>query len=128
MATAKKSTNIAPETLAAYDKLIAIVPGVERKGDTIPYTSLNGHMFSYILTDGSLALTLPEPTLSAFLKKYKTEHPVSYGVIKKDCALVIPALLKKTSELKPYFIESYNYTASLKPKPTTKAKTKPKVK
>jgi hypothetical protein len=126
MPTAKKSSNIAPDTLAAYDKLIATVTGVVRNGDTIPYTSLNGHMFSYILPDGSLALTLPEPSPGAFLKKYKTEHPVSYGVIKKDCAQVVPALLKKTSELRPDFIESYNYTASLKPKPTTKAKPKRK--
>jgi hypothetical protein len=32
--------------LALYEKVVAAMPGVERKGDTMPYTSLNGHMFT----------------------------------------------------------------------------------
>ena len=43
-----------PKALAAapsskvllYEKVVATVPGVERKGATIPYTSLNGHMLA----------------------------------------------------------------------------------
>jgi hypothetical protein len=29
--------------LELYEKLVATNPKVERKGDTMPYTSLNGH-------------------------------------------------------------------------------------
>ena len=37
--------------LELYEKLVATNPRVELKGDTMPYTSLNGHMFS-VLTKG----------------------------------------------------------------------------
>ena len=37
-----------PDKVALYEKLVATNPKVERKGDTVPYTSLNGRMFSYL--------------------------------------------------------------------------------
>ena len=46
------------ETL--YQKLAATQPGAELKGDTMPYTSLNGHMYSYLAKDNSLGLRLPK--------------------------------------------------------------------
>ena len=42
----------------------------------------------------------------------------------KEYVEVPEALLRKTSELKKFFILSYGYTSSLRPKPTTKKKTK----
>jgi hypothetical protein len=33
---------------ALYDKLIATIPEIERKGDANPYTSLNGNMFTLL--------------------------------------------------------------------------------
>ena len=44
----------------------------ELKGDTLPYTSVYGHMYSYFNKDGFVALRLPEDARNAFLKKYKT--------------------------------------------------------
>ena len=44
---------------ALYDKLIATIPEIERKGDAIPYTSLNGNMFT-LLHQSGLAIRLPE--------------------------------------------------------------------
>src|SRR5580692_207120 len=58
-----------PDKLALYEKLVATNPKVERKGDTVPYTSLNGHMFSYLSKEGKLALRLPPAEREAFLKK-----------------------------------------------------------
>src|SRR5262245_35597433 len=47
--TMTKSAASAPEDkLKLYEKLVATNPKVERKGATMPYTSLNGHMFSYL--------------------------------------------------------------------------------
>ena len=40
---------------ALYDKLIATIPEIERKGDANPYTSLNGNMFT-LLHKHSLAI------------------------------------------------------------------------
>jgi TfoX/Sxy family transcriptional regulator of competence genes len=102
--------------------LIATNPSVQRKGDTMPYTSLNGHMFSLLTKTGTLALRLPTEEREAFLKKYKTKLSEQYGTVLKEYVEVPDALLRKTSELKMYFDLSYAYVARLKPKPTTRAK------
>jgi hypothetical protein len=107
---------------ALYDKLVATNPAVERKGDTNPYTSCNGNMFSHLTPEGVLAIRLPEKEREAFIKKYKTKLQESYGVIRKEYVVVPDSLLKKTNELKPYFDLSYAYAKTLKPKPTKKAK------
>ena len=95
-------------------------PKVERKGDTMPYTSVNGHMFSLLTKEGWLALRLPEDEREAFLRKYKTKLAVQYGTVMKEYVQVPEALLKKTSELRKFFNLSYEYVSSLKPKPTKK--------
>src|SRR5258707_3253286 len=99
--------------LAFYDKLVATNPKVERKGDTVPYTSLNGHMFSYLGKTGALALRLPSGVREEFLKKYKTTLCEQYGIVQKEYVTVPDALLKKTPELKKYFELGYAYLSSL---------------
>ena len=108
------------EKLKFYDKLVATNPRVERKGATVPFTSLNGHMFSYLAKSGELALRLPEKAIEPFLKKYKTTLCAQYGVVQKEYVMVPDKLLRKTQELKTYFDLSYAYVCSLKPKPAKK--------
>jgi hypothetical protein len=115
MATAKKS-KIPPEKLALYEKLIATNPSIDRKGAVHPYTSLNGHMFTYLDQTGTLGIRLPESELEAFLKKYKTKLFESYGVVKKDWATVPDVLLENTKELAKYLKISHEYVKTLKPK------------
>jgi hypothetical protein len=110
------------DPVALYDKLIATVTGVERKGDTIPYTSLNGHMFSNLTKQGKLALRLPEDVRDAFLAKYEAKLSKEYGVVRKEYVEVPDALLARTSELKPYFAKSFAYVSAMKPKPTSRPK------
>ena len=108
--------------LELYEKLVATNPRVQRKGATMPYTSVNGHMFSLFTKDAYLALRLPSDVQQAFLKKYKTKVTEQYGAVMKEYVDVPEALLKKTSELKKYFDLSFAYVSSLKPKPTSKNK------
>jgi hypothetical protein len=115
MPTAKKSNIPAPK-LALYEKLIATMPEIERKGAVHPYTSLNGHMFSYLDQTGTMGLRLPKDEVDAFLKKYKTSLLESYGVVKKDYVTVPGSLLEKTQELKRYLAIGYEYAKTLKPK------------
>ena len=118
-----KATAGAPfEKFELYRKLVAGNPAVELKGATVPYTSLNGNMFSYLSKQGSLALRLPSPDREAFLTKYKTKLCEAYGVVQPEYVEVPGSLLASTKELKKYFDISYQYTASLKPKATTKKK------
>jgi TfoX/Sxy family transcriptional regulator of competence genes len=121
---AKPPSNVDSNKLSLFDALIATVPGIERKGATVPYTSHNGNMFSYLSKQGTLSLRLPDGPREAFLKKYKTRLCSQYGVVQKEYVEVPDALLRKTSELKQYFAVSYQHVKSLKPKPSV-AKKKP---
>lgn len=108
--------------LELYKRLVATNPKVARKGATMPYTSMNGHMFSFLAKDGSVSLRLPEEAREQFIEKYKTELSVQHGAVMKEYAVVPKALLTKTQELKKYFDVSVEYVSSLKPKPTKKKK------
>jgi hypothetical protein len=110
------------DALHHYEKLIATNPNVERKGATMPYTSLNGHMFSFLTKDGTLALRLPDEARDALLKKYKTKLCEQHGTVMKEYVEVPDALLRKTPELKKFFDISVAYVASLEPKPTKRKK------
>jgi hypothetical protein len=112
------------DKLRLYDALVATNPAVKRSGATVPYTSLNGHMFSYLSKDGVLNLRLPDGEREEFLKKYKTKPCEAYGVIQPEYVVVPDSLLAKTAELKRFFDVSYEYVGSLKPKATAKKKTK----
>jgi hypothetical protein len=101
-----------------YEKVIQAMDGVELKGDTMPYTSLNGHMFSVLHKDGSLALRLPRPEREEFLKKYRTTLSSQYGTVQPEYVVVPETLLSKTKELQRFFEISRAYVAAMKPKPT----------
>ena len=108
--------------LALYDRLVATNPKVQRRGDTVPNTTVNGHMFSDLGKTGELALRLPEEERELFLQKYKTKLCEMYGVVQKEYVMVPRSLLSKTKELKPYFDAGYAYVSKLKPKPGKRAK------
>jgi hypothetical protein len=110
------------KALALYEKLVATNPAVERKGDTMPYTSLNGNMSSVLHKDGTVALRLSPADNEAFRAKYKATHPTSYGIVQTEYVAVPDALLSKTADLKRHFAASIDYVKSLKPKATTRKK------
>ena len=119
MSTPKKP-DIPADKLALYDKLIATMPEIERKGAANPYTSLNGHMFSLLLgPKGVMALRLPEDEREEFLRKHNT---TPYGAVMREYVTVPDVLLKNTKALGKYLAISYAYIKTLKPKPTTKKK------
>ena len=116
----KADPKVYAANLALYEKLVATNPTVQRKGATMPYTSVNGHMFSLFTKDAYVALRLPPDAQQEFLKKYKTKITEQYGAIMKEYVDVPEALLRKTNELKKYFDTSFAYVSSLKPKATKK--------
>jgi hypothetical protein len=116
MPKAARVSKIPADKLELYEQLIATVPSIERKGDVHPYTSLNGHMFTYLDQSGTVGMRLPAGEVDAFLKRYKTTLFESYGVVKKDWVTVPEALLKNTKELKKYLAMSVECVKTLKPK------------
>lgn len=112
--TAKKKTSTIPaEKLALYEKLIATDPSTERKGATIPYTSSNGKMFTFLSPTGELRIRLPDEERAAFMRKYRAKLAVSNGVVLKDFVAVPAALLTRTAVLRPYLGISRAYAARL---------------
>jgi TfoX/Sxy family transcriptional regulator of competence genes len=122
MNTKKDEKTVPSEQLALYDRLIRIHPYIERKGTKLPYTSFNGHMFTFLSETGVLAIRLSNEEREAFLKKYATTLMESHGAIMKEYVAVPENLLKNTKELKKYLTISYEYVKTLKPKPQKKSK------
>ena len=119
----KEQSTIPPDKLALYNKLVKTNPEIERKGVKLPYTSANGHMFTFLSEAGTLAIRLPEKEREAFLKKYNTSLMEAHGTIMKEYVIVPEELLMKTKELKKYFNLSYEYVKTLKPKTPKKSNT-----
>jgi hypothetical protein len=120
----EKSKISRTEKLELYSKLVATHPQAVLKGDTIPYTSLNGHMYSFLSKNDEVTLKLPAEERRKLIEKYKTRLAENYGIVQKEYVVVPDSLLENTAELEPYFGISYNYTSSLKAKPTAKSKKK----
>ena len=116
MSAKAEKSNLSKEKLDAYEKLVATNSKIELKGASVPYTSYNGHMFSYFEKDGTFGLRLPEKEREAFLRKYDTTLFISYGIVKKEFVLVPEKLLLNFKEIRPYFAISFEYVKSLKKK------------
>ena len=106
------------DRVEAYDRVVAGVPDVERKGATMPYTSVNGNMFSYLDASGSMALRLSGADRAAFIEQFAASLHEAYGIVQKEYVTVPGDLLDDTEGLLPWFRASHAYALTLKAKPT----------
>ena len=97
-------------------EMVRTIPHLEVKGATLPYTSLNGHMFSFLSKDGLVGIRLPEKERKEFLEKYKSTLFEAHGTIMKEYVTVPHKLLEKPKELVKYLAASLAYIKTLKPK------------
>ena len=116
-----KGTGKAPPHLERYERLVATIAGVERKGVTLPYTSLNGHMFSFVADDGTVALRLATDDRAAFVERYGASLHQAHGTVMREYVSVPDALADDTTSLAPWFERNRSYVAGLKPKATRRA-------
>ena len=84
----------------------------------MPYTSVNGNMFSYLEASGSMALRLDGPDRIAFIERFSTTLHHAYGIVQKEYVTVPADLLDNTAQLLPWFEASHAYALTLKAKPT----------
>src|SRR5688572_1611219 len=101
MAT-KKKNNLPADKVQLFELLIGSVPGAEMKGATMPYTSHNGHMFSFLDKEGNLALRLPENLRTDFIKKFKASLCEAHGTILKEYVSVPEKVFQDIKTLKKY--------------------------
>jgi len=107
-----------PEKLALYERVVATIDAVERKGATMPYTSRNGHMFSFLDPTGVMALRLSTTDRDAFLAQHGSTLVEQHGRVMQEFVVVPDDLLERTDELAGWFARSHEWIGTLKPKPT----------
>ena len=117
---AKPKVIIPQDRLAAYDALISSREDIERKGKTTPYTSLNGHMFSFLSPEGVMGLRMSKEDREAFMEKFNVPLMEQHGRVMKEYVVIPDALLKDAGAMEGYLQQSHAYILTLKPKPTRK--------
>ncbi len=105
-----------------YTKLIETIPDIQRKGKTMPYTSINGHMFSFLSKEGKIGLRLSPEDRNAIMSKYHAPLMMQHDRVMKEYVEIPDNLLDQTSTLADYLQKSLDYVSTLKPKPTKKKK------
>lgn len=110
------------QALERYEALVASKRTVERKGASMPYTSCNGHMFSFLDSEGIIALRLSDENREEFEAVYGHSPVEQHGRIMRDYVRVPEQLHVSPEELTCWFERSWRWVNSLKPKPTTRAR------
>ena len=119
---AKKSA-IPEELLAQYDLIISKIPDMDRKGVSLPYTSMNGNMYTMMRKDGALGIRLNANDRESFIEKYNASPFENYGSMIKEYVEVPASVLMDTDTMTYYMSLSHEYAKTLKSKPTKKTKT-----
>lgn len=116
----KSITGTSNDHLELYNKVIENNPKIERKGKTTPYTSLNGHMFSFLSKEGVMGLRLSKTDREGFIENFNSSLMEQHGRIMKEYVEIPSSLLQNTALLSEYLQKSLDYVSGLKPKPTKK--------
>ena len=108
-----------PEALDQYAAIVDAAGGdTEVKGAKNPYTSRNGHMFSFLTPEGMMALRLSDELGEEFRSEYESGPVMQYGSVMRGYVSVPGELLSDPEALAPWFDKSWDWIGSLPPKPT----------
>ncbi len=86
------------------------------KGAKNPYTSRNGHMFSFLARDGMMALRLSDDLREEFGAKYPTDPVIQYGSVMRGYVAIPDELFDDLETLAEWFDRSYDWIGTLDPK------------
>jgi hypothetical protein len=107
----------------AYTKYIQEWGKVERKGKNNPYTSLNGHMFTFIDKKNEyLAIRLSPEDQKAFVEEFKTRPVIQYNSVMNGYVEVPESLFEEKAEVFEWLDKSHAFISGIKPKPSKKNK------
>lgn len=105
------------EALERYREVVAgSSRGVEVKGAKNPYTSRNGHMFSFLDRDGAMALRLSDELIEEYGQSYSTEPVIQYGSVMRGYVTIDATLFEDVDALASWFDRSYDWIGTLDPK------------
>lgn len=105
------------EALERYREVVEASSGdAVVKGAKNPYTSRNGHMFSFLDRDGTMALRLSDDLRDEYGTRYSTEPVMQYGSVMRGYVAIPGELFGDTEELAGWFDRSYDWIGTLEPK------------
>ncbi len=106
----------------ALERYTAVVEGAGQpvKGAKNPYTSRNGHMFSFLDPKGVMAIRLSDALTEEYLSRYESGPVIQYGSVMRGYVSIPDDLLTDTEELGAWFERSFEWIGTLEPKPTKK--------
>lgn len=107
------------DVLAAYTTLVQQA-GEEVKGAKNPYTSHNGHMYSFLDKDGAMALRLSDELADGFLGTFESGPVIQYGSVMRGYVSIPDDLLRDPEELGTWFDASLEWIGTLPPRATRK--------
>jgi hypothetical protein len=110
-----------PEALEAYRSVVEeSQSGAEVKGAKNPYTSRNGHMFSFLDVGGTMALRLSDELAEEFRSSHESGDVIQYGATMRGYSSVPTELLADADTLAVWFDRSWEWIGTLPAKPTKK--------
>ena len=96
---------------------------VERKGKNNPYTSHNGHMFSFIDKKNEyLAVRLSAEEKSAFNKKHNMSDVIQHNSVMNGYVQIPKEMFSDKKAVFEMLDMSFAFVNTLKPKPSKKKK------
>jgi hypothetical protein len=108
-----------PEALAAYRSVVeASESSAAVKGAKNPYTSRNGHMFSFLDKEGTMALRLSPELTMEFRSEFESGDVTQYGATMRGYSSVPDELLDDTGVIAGWFDKSWDWIGTLPPKAT----------
>jgi len=119
---AKKKPDAPEERIELYDKLIETLPDQKRKGAAAAYTSLNGHMFSFVDKTGEFAFRYPEKRKKELIEELGGKESIQYNSVMRGYVVLPENIMNDFDKLAGLLKESFEFIRSLKPKPTKKKK------
>lgn len=96
---------------------------VERKGKKIPYTSHNGHMFTFLDTaNGYLAVRLSKEEKAAFNEKHNQGDVIQHNSVMNGYVEIPKEMFADKKAVFEMLDQSFAFVSSLEPKPSKKKK------
>ena len=110
-----------PEALVQYTAVVETARvDAEVKGSKNPYTSRNGHMYSFITPEGTMALRLSDELADEFSANYATGEVRQYGAVMRGYVSIPDDLFADTAAIADWFQRSHDWIGSLPPKAAKK--------
>ena len=121
--TARKPSSAAPETeTRLYVAAVAATEGCELKGATMPYTSINGNMYSFLDKNGVVAIRLGESERAELGQIGGEPYVHESGAAMKEYMSLPSGILADKRDAAVWIGKSLAFAGTLKPKATARSK------